>query len=101
MSLFDDQALRQLIRDTVADVVRDQLLPALDERHPAPVEQLLPIADAQEILAAGWDTVDRLLRDGELEAVQVRGHRKVTAASLAAYIDRNRIPTSRPRAVSA
>lgn len=101
MSLFDDQELRRLVREIVADVVRDQLLPALDQRRPAHVERLLPIAEVQEVLGSGWDTVDRLLRDGELEAVQVRGHRKVTAASLAAYIDRNRIPTSRPRAVSA
>lgn len=86
--LIDESALRELVRREVAGVIEDLVLPALGDSAPS---ELLRLSRVQHYLDCGWDLVDRLIRTGELDAVQVGRDRRVTRASLAAYIARHRL----------
>jgi len=54
-------------------------------------DQLHRLATAARLLDVSYDTLDRMLRRGELPYVRVGGQRRIEDAALRAYIDRRRV----------
>lgn len=52
------------------------------------MKRLLVMSEAADILRCSKKTVYRLISDGELEALHVRGSLRVTQSSIDVYIDR-------------
>jgi excisionase family DNA binding protein len=53
-------------------------------------EELLSIEQAARLWSVSRDTIERLLRSGDLEFVRIGAHRKVTRSSMLAYVDLHR-----------
>ena len=49
-------------------------------------EQLLSVAEAAELLGVSRMTVYRLIRDGDLQRVKVRGASRIPESSLGSYL---------------
>jgi excisionase family DNA binding protein len=71
----------------------DNVVMGTEERHATPLTnvQLLKIRDAANIIAASRGTVYRLIQDGELTPVRVRGHLRIDARDLRDLIERRRV----------
>jgi excisionase family DNA binding protein len=77
------------LADAFAAVVPgERQSPPAQEQQTSP--QLISLAKAAEMLGVSIDVVKRLVAEGELFSVRVRGRRLVDSSSLASFVARNR-----------
>ena len=56
------------------------------------VPRVMTFGEAEELLKVSRSTIQRLVRDGELQAVYIAGSRRLSAASVEAYL-RRQVPS--------
>jgi excisionase family DNA binding protein len=80
--------LAALLAQLVEALTEPDTTPAIPEPRPAPERVLLTVEEAAERLGIGRSLAFRLIRDGELESVQIGRLRRVPASAITDFAAR-------------